>query len=389
MMRGRRDIICLSTQYWGDAWFRKQHFMSRLVARGHRVLYVQPSFSMVRQPTLPGLAHNRWLRPRIEHLSDRLTLFFPPRFLPKVTNRWVSTLNYHWFGALIAREAARLGFRDTCLWIYWPEYVAALGRIPHSTVVFDLVDDLAGYDDRARRSKFVAGCITRLVAKADLTIVTSPTLVEKVRGRTRQWVLVPNGFDERLFSGESRSIPSELAELPRPIIGFVGTLFGFLDYDLLASVARAMPAASFVFVGRVYGESAQRGVERLRALPNTYFTGSKPQSEIPSYISGFDVCINPFKVDDVSRAVSPLKVYEYLACGKPVVSTPMEGLASEDAGRFVRFASADQFVSALRESLSLLDGSGAEAARAQAAQAFSWTNRFATLEPHLSSVLGS
>jgi len=388
MMR-RRDIVCLSTQYWEDAWFRKQHFMSRLVARGHRVLYVQPSFSMVRRPTHPHLAHNRRLRPRVEQIGDGLFVFFPPRFLPKVTNPWVSTLNYHWFGGLIAREAARLGFRDACLWIYWPQYVTALGRIPHSTLVFDLVDDLARYDDRPHRSKFIARCVARLVAQADLTIVTSPTLVEKVRDRARQWVLVPNGFDERLFSGEPRPIPPELEEIPRPIVGFVGTLFGFLDYDLLASAARAMPAASFVFVGRVYGEIAQHGVERLRALPNTYFVGSKAQSEIPSYVSRFDVCINPFKVDDVSRAVSPLKVYEYLACGKPVVSTPMEGLASEDAGRFVRFASADQFVSALRETLALLDGSGVEAARAQAAQAFSWTNRFAALEPHLSSVLGS
>ena len=388
-MTGRRDIICLSTHYWRDAWFRKQQFMSRLVGRGHRVLYVQPSFSMVRRPTLPHLAHNRWLRSRSEQVSDGLFLFFPPRFLPKYTNPWVSTLNFRWFGALIARHAARLGFRDTCLWVYQPEYAAALDRIPHSTLVFDLVDDVAGYLDRPRASRFVARSVARMVERADLTIVTSPALVEKVKDRARQWVLVPNGFDEHLFSGEARAIPSDLAKLPRPIIGFVGVLFRFLDYDLLVSVARAMPTVSFVFVGRVHDESARHGVERLRALANTYFLGSKAQSDIPSYISGFDVCISPFKIGKVSRAVSPLKVYEYLACGKPVVSTPMEGLASEDAGRFVRFASADQFVSALRESLSLLDGSGAEAARAQAAQAFSWTNRFAALEPHLTSVLGA
>jgi glycosyltransferase involved in cell wall biosynthesis len=329
------------------------------------------------------------LRSRTERLSDSLFLYFPPRFLPKFTHPWVSTLNFRWFGALIARQAARLGFRDACLWIYQPEYAVALGLIPHSRLVFDLVDDLAAYDQRPHRSRFVARCVTRLAAKADLTIVTSATLVEKVRDQARHWVLVPNGFDERLFRPATREIPPDLAALPKPIIGFVGTLFGFLDYDLLFNAARTMPAASFAFVGRVSGESAQRGVERLRVLPNTYFLGNKPQSEIPAYISGFDVCISPFKVDDVSRSVSPLKVYEYLACGKPVVSTPMEGLASDEAGRFVRFAGADQFPSALRESLARRNGSGAERERAQAAQAFSWTSRFTALEPHLSSVLGS
>jgi glycosyltransferase involved in cell wall biosynthesis len=96
-----------------------------------------------------------------------------------------------------------------------------------------------------------------------------------------------------------------------------------------------------------------------------------------------DVCINPFKIDNVSLSVSPLKVYEYLACGKPVVSTPMEGLSREEAGEWIRFAGKDQLTSAIAQSLNGLSFSQIDTACMDAAQGFSWTSQFNRLKGHL------
>ena len=96
-----------------------------------------------------------------------------------------------------------------------------------------------------------------------------------------------------------------------------------------------------------------------------------------------DVCINPFKIDNVSRAVSPLKVYEYLACGKPVVSTPMEGLSREEAGKWVRFAGRDQFTSTIAQALNGLSSSQIDTACMEATQGFSWASQFNRLKGHL------
>jgi glycosyltransferase involved in cell wall biosynthesis len=377
------DIICLSTHYWHDFWFRKQHFMSRLAAQGHRVLYVQPSFSMARPSEHPHLAHNRWFRGLVEQVDEKIYLFSPPRLLPKPGAILSSRLNYRWFATLINREAGKLRFGKALLWVYRPEYAEALNLIPHSRLVFDLADDLAAYNQESSRYEYIAGCVEKLAAQADLMVVTSPTLLEKYRAKTRHCLLVPNGFDETLFDGAPKPIPEDLRPISHPIIGFIGVLFGFLDYELLYETASTMPQASFVFVGPTE-PSGSEGVKRLQALDNTYFLGRKTKEQIPGYVTNFDLCINPFKVDDVSRAVSPLKVYEFLACGKPVVSTPMEGLSQEEAGSWVQFADKDRFVSALRESLANLPPSGRNAACIQAAQAFSWSSQFAKLQSQLS-----
>ena len=376
------DIICISTHYWNDFWFRKQHFMSRFAELGHRVLYVQPSYSMVRATDKPGIARNRFFMPLVEKISENIYLFSPPRMFPK-PNTYISTvINYRWFGGLIASAAAKLGFVDPVLWIYRPEYSGTMEKIPHKRLVFDLADDLSAYNADDGRRGYIAGCIDNIAGKADLMVVTSPTLHDKYINKTKKCVLVSNGFDEKLFDGKPKPVPSDLAEVPRPVIGFVGVLFSFLDYDMIYEAATAIPEASFVFVGPVE-KGGRAGVERLKTLPNAFFLGRKQKNDIPAYVSNFDVCINPFQVDDVSRAVSPLKVYEYLACGKPVVSTLMEGLSREEAGEWIRFVKKEQFTVALARALNGKAVSPIDIACVEAARGFSWTSQFNRLKGHL------
>lgn len=376
-----RDVVCLSTHYWDGRRFRKQEFMARF-ARANRVLYVEPSFSMARRPEphLRELATNRFLLSTVEERDGGLHLLKPPRGLPKWTNPRIERMTYEWYGRSIARAAGRLGFRDPVLWAYEPSYAYGLDAIPWKHLVFDLVDDLSAYPyggDRAARAAAVEGHVSRIVERSDLLVVTARTLLDKYAGRAQRIAQVPNGFDAHRFKPDVT--PAELPGVPRPIVGFIGTIFSFLDFDLLARVARALPDASLVFVGPVEA-SAEADFAPLLELPNVFHVGPQPQSAVPSYVAAFDVCVNPFAVGPVADSVSPLKVFEYLAMGKPVVSVPMKALQMEEAAREVAFAHGpEDFSAAVARCLSD-EVQRAAPGRIEAARDYSWDRLFERLE---------
>jgi len=359
---GRRDplIVCCSTQYWHEAWFRKQHFMARLSAR-HPVLYVEPSFSILRgipRRCPAGRANHPW-RPTLHREGPKLWTLAPPRGLPLWTHPRVSRLQYGMWGRMLRRAAERLeegtraktaGPRPVWLWLYNPLYVQARGTLRPERVIFDLVDDLEAYESRAHSRATMRACVDAALREADLVFTTSSLLAEKHGAATREGCMhvVPNGVRGEWIARIPR-IPEELHGRPRPWIGFLGAVFRYLDYDLLVAAARAYPGGTLVVVGPVEDPA---GAARLAAEPNVALLGRCPQERVPDFVGAFDVCLSPFKAGAVRRAVNPLKVYEYLAAGRPVVSTPLESLAGEPVARWIRFAEGpDAFVRAIGEAL--------------------------------------
>jgi glycosyltransferase involved in cell wall biosynthesis len=381
-----RDIICLSTHFWDERWFRKQEFMSRF-ARRNRVLFVEPSFSMARaaEEHLAEVATNRFLLPQVEHREDSVWLLKPPRGLPKWSDPRVERLNYRWYGRVVGRAAQRLGFHDAILWVYRPAFLPGLDAIPHRHLVFDLVDDLAAYG--GGDNEYVEGLVQGLVRRADLLIVTAKTLEERYGSAARAVEQVPNGFDGSLFSPDARpEVPAQAAALRRPVLGFIGTLFNFLDFELMEAVARAHSDKTMLLVGPVEA-NAEAAVQSLTAMPNVVHVGRQPQSTMPAWVAAFDVCLNPFKRSRVADSVNPLKVYEYLAAGKPVVSTPMEALRREDAGRMVAFGDgAEEFSRQIERCLEPTVQAAGEERRA-AAMPYSWERLFERLERACDSAL--
>ena len=173
----KQNIICFSTHYWHDFWFRKQHFMSRFANFGHRVLYVEPSYSMMRQTDKPGIATNLFFTPRLRKVNEQVQVYSPPRLLPKPNNVVSAWLSYQWHARLIASEVRSLEMEQSILWIYRPEYAFSLRSIPHYKLVFDLADDLTGYRNGRVQQAFIGACIRKLASESDLMVVTSPTLL--------------------------------------------------------------------------------------------------------------------------------------------------------------------------------------------------------------------
>jgi glycosyltransferase involved in cell wall biosynthesis len=373
-----RDIICISTHYWDERRYRKQEFMSRF-AKCNRVLYVEPSFSLVRRPAphRRSVAMNRVIGARVRHAGDNLYVLTPPRGLPKWTDPRIEQLSYRRQARCAARAAARLGFHDAVLWLYNPSYAVALDVVPHRHLVFDLVDDLAAYHGaNLRRRAVVERQLGDLVGRSDLLIVTAHTLLERHRPRARRVVQVPNGFDDTLFApAQAAVVPSALRGITRPILGFVGTIFTLLDFPLMESVARDHSDKSLVLVGPVE-PSARPLLTKLCSLPNVFHLPPVAQGDIAGFVGSFDVCLNPFAEGPLADSVSPLKVYEYLALGRPVVSSPMASLAREPAGTVVEFGNGAKDFS-MKINRCLGDVSAAAAARRRAVAAgYSWGTLF-------------
>jgi glycosyltransferase involved in cell wall biosynthesis len=381
------DIICLSTHYWDERRFRKQEFMSRF-AHENRVLFVEPSISMARRSEahLHEFATNRYFLSCLETRDDHLHFLKPPRGLPKWSNPRVERLNYRWFGTIVERAARRLGFRAPVLWIYRPSYYHALEVISHGKLVFDLVDDLSAYG--GGHWTHVEYQTQKLVEASDLLVVTAKTLLERYESSAKRTVQISNGFDAELFSPEliGGEVPSSLSGIRRPILGFIGTLFSFIDFELLERVARVHHDKSLVLVGPVEA-SAEQDVAQLKCLPNVRHLGGQPQSDMPAFVSAFDICLNPFVRGRIADSVSPLKVYEYLAMGRPVVSTPMKALQMEDVARAVVFAEdADEFCEQIFRCLGK-DVQDATEARREAVAPHSWEGLFERLDAACSDVL--
>jgi len=383
------DIVCLSSQDWDDLWTRKQRFMQRLARQGNRVLYVETQASLVSVGLLRadlGRA-GRWRagpRPVEANLHVATLPLVWPGFQMSLA---VNAVNNALLAPLLRRWARRLRFDQPVLWTYNPYSESLVGRLGERLAIYDCVDDFSSARGLVRRT-VVQTLEARLIEKVRAVIVTHENLYLAKRARARAIHLIPNGVEVEHFQAAARPdtrVAPELQAIPRPVIGFIGSLQYWIDFDLLRFLAQARPRWSFVLVGPV-GRLAK--VAKLRGLANVHLLGRRPYAALPSYFRAFDVCLNPYVVDDLARHCSPLKLYEYLASGKPVVSVDMP-----EARKFERVVGIGRtyadVLARLEEALAgPADDDRPTQARMAAVAPHSWECRFRELETALASHLG-
>jgi len=343
-----RDIVILSTQYWRDSWFRKHQFAVRFVRDGHTVWYVEPTHSLARSAHIAGVGSNPMATTWVWETGDGPTALTPARVLPfpRVpaiggVNQWVTL-------SRVRRALSRAGANDALFIAYDARFSRALGpELAEGRVVFEMVDDLTGYAATPKLQQRAFEDVSGLCDAASRVAYTSANLAEKFPA-AHDSAVIPNGFDDRLFN--PAVAPKSAVPRGRKTIGFVGTLFSFLDYGLLLQVADAFKDASLVLVGRL--EVSDSAVAQLLGRENVIHLGYVDRGDVPSIVAGFDVCLAPFQTGAVSDAVSPLKLYEYLAMLKPVVCTSMTGLMADPVAQYVEFANdGDEFVQLIAEAL--------------------------------------
>jgi glycosyltransferase involved in cell wall biosynthesis len=256
-----------------------------------------------------------------------------------------------------------------------------IDRYQEPIVVYDLLDDLAIYDESEQglsSEKRVRHHHLSLVREAGIVIVSNRKLMSRHRSEREDLMLVENGVDLGRFTPNgpvASSVPDG------QIVGFHGAIAPWIDFDLVATVATLRPGLTFVLVGPV-DPLVEHEAARLKELPNVTLLAAQPSSTIAAYVRTFNVGILPFVVNHMTRAVTPLKMYEYLACGIPVVATPLPACLDQS---FVRTAAEpDEFVLAIDAALQ--DPSTRGNKLRQAAELASWDHRVRPLLSRLAEL---
>ena len=353
------DIIMFGFNDW-DQW-EARGFRTRCGAlaraigsdpAGHRLLVVSAPHSLAMNAVravrgrVGGTPDSRTtLRPfAVRTVSPSVTTLEHTRLLP----REGSARAAYWGNATLHDRSLRRAVRDTCegigmrdwvLWVADPLMAKHIGELGESVSVFDAIDDWTAHPQKRSMKAEIENGYAIVQDRADVVFTVSQALKERLGERREGVHWQPNAVDAGRFD-PAAPVPSDIAGLPRPLLGYVGVIQERVDVDILTALARAMPEASIVLIGPV---TAPQHVETLRSMANVHMLGERAAADVPAYVNAFDVCLVPHVDDVLTRSMNPLKVYEYLAAGKPVVASglaqmdvPPELLARvDDPGAFV------------------------------------------------------
>lgn len=343
----------LGIAYFGNDWNAENrtssHHVALRLSRCMPVLYVDSPG--MRAPSGSGRDMRRALRKLREatrpprRVGDNLWHCTVPQ-LPFRRIPGISALNRA-FGGWAVRRAMRLaGIRRRLSWFVVPHPGFLAGHLDEELCIYYCIDDYAahpGVDPDA-----IAACDEALSRRADVLFVAPPALLAPKRAMNANVVPAPHGVDLSLFrraADPATQVPARARALPGPVIGFIGSIHEWIDIPILAWLAAQRPAWSFLLVGQVHTD-----ISMLRGLPNVHFAGAQPYESLPGWARAFDVAIIPYRLNRQVAHANPLKLREYLATGKPVVSVRNPEI--EKFAQWVRLADGrEEFLAQLEAAL--------------------------------------
>lgn len=363
------DIVCFGQQNWDHCWTGKQQLMSRLTARGHRVLYVDPTWLGV-GPASPGGTPGL----RREGPEDLFVLSYGYRpFL-----RWRGNV-WRW-PRTIRRRVEELGFIDPVAIALRPPALPLLRELAPRGAVYYAVDEMTAFGERSpAEMRQVRRDEEAMLLHVDIALGVSERLQERFATLHPRSHWLPNGADldhfapDRLAAAPVHPVLAALPEVPRPTLVFVGQVDERLDQSLLLRIARERDVR-VVLAGRVKEGVDVTAMEREARIQ---MLGYVPYEGLPGVVREADVCLVPYRVTELTRSCNPLKVFEYLATGRPVVATDLDGLAW--CADVIDIASGpDEFLAALDRCLA--DPDHGREARLKRARDNGWDARVDELE---------
>jgi len=368
-------VIGLVPDEWDDPWQPRHHVLIRL-SRYFHVTWMGPLPDW-RQGFKQGKCRSM---PHAGFTLYRPTPWIPVPYRPRALVDWV-------FGIHLRRareELIRKGVKRIVLYLWRPEFSAALGLVDHDLSCYHLDDEYSFSEVDVPSSEREI----RLLRSVDQVIVHSPGLLDKKGGFNPNTVVVPNGVDYRAYSTRVPE-PADLVGVPHPRIGYTGLLKKQLDWSLLLQLTERHADWSFVFIGPQSPHPEVRNpIEQLSKRPNVHFLGAKSSWDLASYPQHFDVCIMPYRVSDYTKYIYPLKLHEYLASGRPTVGTRIRSL--ESFAQVVGLAlTAEEWSNRLTEALAAsATTEESRVIRQQVAQQHDWELLVARIATRFSQGLG-
>lgn len=369
------SLVYLAPHGWDTIAQRAQHLTSALAA-GWRVLYVEPVAPSIagNLRRMRGGEPSGPLRERLVQRQTSLWTYTPPPLWPFTLDSGLLNRAAHRVVApRVRRVLQRLDLVRPVLVVAWPPAAAWRGHFEESMLVYDCMDDFRAFPQSERRRRLVARWEAAAARHAALVTATSEHLVSRwsrCHGNVR---LLANGVtDAFIESAADACVPADLAAIPRPRLLYVGAVSPWLDHALLLELARRHPAWSLVFVGPVHAMPRP-----LEELPNVHLLGTRPHDALPGYVAGADACLIPFTVSPLTIAVNPVKLYEYFAAGKPVVSVRLPEVERFADVCYVAAGRAD-FAHLVERALGEAEDDPRRSARREIARDNTWARRART-----------
>lgn len=302
----KADIVCFPVIDWHYRFQRPQQLLSRLAEQGHRVFYVatrftglhvcqvtaQPVSEQITEIALPG-------NPRLNLYKDQVS--------ENTLNKGLDALTEYLHQQQCDEVVLLINLP------FWLPYAQELKRKFGWKLVYDCMDDHSGFSNN---TETMLAAEQDSIRVSDLLVTTSDLLFKKHHQTHPNCHLISNAGDYKHFRAEVPNRKRFLQELKRPIIGYYGALAEWFDIEAFQLAAEKHPDWSFVLIGHVNEEA----IEELGKNKNVHLLGEKSYEELPRYLASFDVCTIPFLRNPLTEATNPVKVFEYLAAGKPVVA---------------------------------------------------------------------
>lgn len=329
-------IVCVAPRAWNSLWRSSQQHMSR-IAKQNRVLYIEPGRNYERSQIGELYRNSRYfVSPEARSLTDNLIIVPTPPALPYVRERLPQNLltltspvvafaNVAIMTRQIRWAIKEFTVKNPILWIYEPRHLALAGRFDEKLVCYFIHDEFADLPQNHRIAEFIQRHDDALTRRADVVFACSPWIAEKRKKLNPSTYLILNSVDYELFHralDDNTSIPEDIAGVARPTIGVVGGLDNRIDAHLLTRLAEAYPDRSILLIGPdgIPGSSSKTA---LQAKPNVKFIGKKSLEDLPRYLKGLDVALIPYEIREDTLPLYPLKLHEYLAAGRAIVSTAL------------------------------------------------------------------
>jgi UDP-galactopyranose mutase len=367
-------LICFSHLRWNFVFQRPQHLMSRFGRDMHVIFWEEPV------DLAPDDTAYLMVRDLDDYANVRLVVPHLPRGMPQD-----------------AREAALARLLDAHLasvrgpliaWYYTPMMLPFSKHVTPDVTVYDAMDELSKFKFAPDH---LLGLEQELIDRADIVFTGGSSLFEAKKDRHPNVHCFPSSVDRAHFAKARGGLfdPADQEDLPHPRLGFYGVIDERFDTELLDKIAGMRPNWSFVMVGPVVKISE----DDLPRRPNIHYLGSKTYGELPAYLSGWDVALMPFAMNESTEFISPTKTPEYLVGGKPVVSTPIKDVVRH-YGQLegVKIASTpEEFVAACEAALDLASdpGSGWLAEADLMLSATSWDTTQARMAGLIAELLGT